>query len=158
MATKIWVNIGSGNGLLPDSTKPLPEPVLTYHMCGPVTLIWGQFHYRYLSHWPLNQLENYSSKIDFESPRGQWVKVSLKLGHGWVIIYHIKLWSVIIYPCCNIIIRSWSDLIFIVEHGWSFYSSRWKLYLRWKVCVCTKWMSCAWCWPLFATKLLKRFK
>ena len=28
---KIWVNIGSGNGLLPDSTKPLPEPMLTYH-------------------------------------------------------------------------------------------------------------------------------
>ena len=27
----IWVNIGSGNGLVPDSTKPLPEPMLTYH-------------------------------------------------------------------------------------------------------------------------------
>ena len=26
MATEIWVNIGSGNGLLPDGTKPLPEP------------------------------------------------------------------------------------------------------------------------------------
>ena len=26
MATQIWVNIGSGNGLLPDGTKPLPEP------------------------------------------------------------------------------------------------------------------------------------
>ena len=26
-----YVNIGSGNGLLPDGTKPLPEPVLTYH-------------------------------------------------------------------------------------------------------------------------------
>ena len=24
-----WVNIGSGNGLVPDSTKPLPEPMLT---------------------------------------------------------------------------------------------------------------------------------
>ena len=22
---KIWINIGSGNGLLPDVTKPLPE-------------------------------------------------------------------------------------------------------------------------------------
>ena len=32
----IWYNtddnIGSGNGLLPDGTKPLPEPMLTYHM------------------------------------------------------------------------------------------------------------------------------
>ena len=25
------LNIGSGNGLLPDGTKPLPEPMLTYH-------------------------------------------------------------------------------------------------------------------------------
>ena len=28
---EIWVIIGSGNGLLPDSTKPLPEPMLTDH-------------------------------------------------------------------------------------------------------------------------------
>ena len=26
--------------------------ILTYHKYGPVTLIWGQFHKRYLSHWP----------------------------------------------------------------------------------------------------------
>ena len=31
MPTLIWVNIGSGNGLLPDGTKPLPEPILTDH-------------------------------------------------------------------------------------------------------------------------------
>ena len=31
VSTKIWVNFGSGNGLLPDGTKPLPEPMLTYH-------------------------------------------------------------------------------------------------------------------------------
>ena len=30
MATKITVNIDSGNGLLPDGTKPLPELMLTY--------------------------------------------------------------------------------------------------------------------------------
>ena len=29
MVTEIWVNIGSGNGLLPDGTKPLPEQMLT---------------------------------------------------------------------------------------------------------------------------------
>ena len=27
MVTEIWINIGSGNGLLPDGTKPLPEPI-----------------------------------------------------------------------------------------------------------------------------------
>ena len=30
MAKENWVNIGSGNGLLPDGTKPSPEPMLTY--------------------------------------------------------------------------------------------------------------------------------
>ena len=28
MVTKIWINIGSGNGLVPDGTKQLPEPML----------------------------------------------------------------------------------------------------------------------------------
>ena len=31
MALEILVNTGSGYGLLPDGTKPLPEPMLTYH-------------------------------------------------------------------------------------------------------------------------------
>ena len=31
MATEILVNFGSGNVLLPGGTKPLPEPMLTYH-------------------------------------------------------------------------------------------------------------------------------
>ena len=31
MTTQNWVNIGSGNGLLPDDTMPLPVPMLTYH-------------------------------------------------------------------------------------------------------------------------------
>ena len=35
MATEIWVNIGSGNGLLPDGTKPLPEPMLTDNQWSP---------------------------------------------------------------------------------------------------------------------------
>ena len=36
IATEIWVNIGSGNGLLPDGTKPLPERMLSNHQrsCG----------------------------------------------------------------------------------------------------------------------------
>ena len=30
-ATEIWLNTGLGNGLLPDSIKPLPEPMLSDH-------------------------------------------------------------------------------------------------------------------------------
>ena len=39
MAAYILVNIGSGNGLLLDGPKPLPEPVLTYHEQGPAAFI-----------------------------------------------------------------------------------------------------------------------
>ena len=31
MMPHIWDNIDSGNGLLSDGTKPLPESMLTYH-------------------------------------------------------------------------------------------------------------------------------
>ena len=43
MATEIWVNIGSGNGLLPDGTKPLPEPMLTGGQKWVVEYHKGQF-------------------------------------------------------------------------------------------------------------------
>ena len=33
MVAYIWVNVGSGEGLLADSTKPLPDPMLTYQLC-----------------------------------------------------------------------------------------------------------------------------
>ena len=44
MVTKICVNIGSGNGLLPVGNNPLPEPMLTYYQEGQVAFIWGQFY------------------------------------------------------------------------------------------------------------------
>ena len=46
-------NFGPGNGLLPDGTKPSPEPMLPFHQQSPVTFIWGSFHKRYFVHQPL---------------------------------------------------------------------------------------------------------
>ena len=40
----IWVNIGSSNGLVPNGTKPLPEPKLTYHWWGSLALTEDKFH------------------------------------------------------------------------------------------------------------------
>ena len=50
---RVLVNIGSGNGLLPDGTKPLPEPMLTNHHWNLVTFISGRFHKRCLNHQSL---------------------------------------------------------------------------------------------------------
>ena len=43
MARKIWVNIELGNGLLPDGTKPLLQPMLTNNLWDLVIFIWRQF-------------------------------------------------------------------------------------------------------------------
>ena len=56
MATEMWVNIGSSNGLLPDGIKPLPEPMLTDHQWSQVTFILGQFHKRCLNHQSLKSV------------------------------------------------------------------------------------------------------
>ena len=44
----IRVNTGSGDGLVPDDTKPSPEPMLTYHQFGSVAFIFNQFHKKHL--------------------------------------------------------------------------------------------------------------
>ena len=40
MATSIYVNIGSGNSLLADGTKPLPEQMLTNDQWDIVAFTW----------------------------------------------------------------------------------------------------------------------
>ena len=42
MVSEIYVNTGSGHGMLPDGTKPLPELILTNHRWGLVAFNWGQ--------------------------------------------------------------------------------------------------------------------
>ena len=43
MLSEILVDIGSGNGLVPDSTKPFPELMLTNSQWGLVLFTSGQF-------------------------------------------------------------------------------------------------------------------
>ena len=69
------VNTGSGNGLLPDGTKPLPEPMLTYHQQGPVAFFWWHYHKKIWRNQSVKQkIEDYFFKITLRSPSGQWVK------------------------------------------------------------------------------------
>ena len=61
--------------VMADGTKPLPEPMLTYHQWGSLRFIWGQFHKRYLSHESLKWAWKLHTYFFFQkSPRGQWVK------------------------------------------------------------------------------------
>ena len=63
-------NIGSGNGMLPDGTKPLFEPMLIYHQWGSATTIRGQLPKRYFGHQYLELSSKLFYKISFKSPRG----------------------------------------------------------------------------------------
>ena len=75
MALEISINTGLINGLLPDGTKPFPEPVLTCHPRDPLAFILG---------WCLNTqdigpqdvFQIYAFEMTATSPRGQWVKPS----------------------------------------------------------------------------------
>ena len=73
MVTQIWLIIVSGNSLFPDGTKPLHEPVLTYHQRGLGAFTWGYYHRKYSGNQSL--FENYSFTITTASPIGQCVKV-----------------------------------------------------------------------------------
>ena len=72
MASKNLVNIGLGNGLLLDSTKPLPKPMLSNHQWCLVAFIWGKFHRKYSIYLSLVSVE---FKITATSPTGQWVNL-----------------------------------------------------------------------------------
>ena len=81
MATQNWVNIGSGNGLLTDNTKQTPELILDLS-----SVMFSDNHLRAISYWGMPypsitkfSLKNYSSKISFKSPNGQWVKAMVQL-------------------------------------------------------------------------------
>ena len=47
------VNAGAGDGLVPDGTKPLPEPMLKFHRWGLLSFTWGNFtgHSQHIYPW-----------------------------------------------------------------------------------------------------------
>ena len=71
----ILVNTGLGNGLLPDGTKPLPKPMLTYHQCGPLAIIPGQYLFEY-SRYQSVVLEISHLRSDNHISQDQWVKAN----------------------------------------------------------------------------------
>ena len=95
MATENWVNIGSGNGLLPNGTKPLPEPMLDLSSVSSSDILLRAINITAgisaTNH--RNWLQKYSSKISLNSPRPQWVKCN-----WWVCI----LSAIVLHEC-----RAW---------------------------------------------------
>ena len=71
MVTKIGDNIGSCNGLLPDGTKPLSEPMLLYPQ-------WFEDNFTKdnscINH--LDKLDNYVSRNSFKSHGDQGIKTA----------------------------------------------------------------------------------
>ena len=79
MTTLIWVNIDSSNGLVPDGTKPLPEPMLANHQW----FLWLWEEYPKKSSWCQSDSVIWVCKekkyITDTFPRDQWVKIDKSL-------------------------------------------------------------------------------
>ena len=71
MAAWVRVNISSDNGLLSDSIKTLPEPMLTNHRPDSMAFISG--HYRL----PAKKMHNYICEMASTFYRGQTVNIRL---------------------------------------------------------------------------------
>ena len=88
MVTLIWVNIGSANGLLPDSTKPWTNVDLS-------SVRSSGIHLRAILQEILQPSVTeiswkITSKFSLKSPKGQWVKLQRRSGsplaHGWLLM------------------------------------------------------------------------
>ena len=109
-----WTNVDSGNSLLLDDTKPLPEPMLTNHQWGPVTSILGWFHKRYLSHQSLKA--GYFCDIRV---RAIFYRMPQQL-------FCIRSLKNILYNHCDIDVKDWSAFdklcLWLFSAWWSGYS------------------------------------
>ena len=83
------IDIGSANGLVPDGTKPLPEPMLTDPHWSIVAYTWVQFH-RKCSRC-LSLIWVWRSQSTATSSRGQWF---IKLAPDWLFLWVTLLTAV----------------------------------------------------------------
>ena len=61
-ASCAWVHIGSSNGVLPDGTWPLCEPVLTFYVWGTVAFAWLQFCNEFPIYYYVESVQKHSLK------------------------------------------------------------------------------------------------
>ena len=96
MVSKNVVNIGSGNGLLPQGTRPLPEPMLTYHQWDPVSFTWVQFHRKCSRNVSLIWVWKWLNTT--ASVKGQWVNDHHILkwkDYHWLLDHHWTHWRLL---------------------------------------------------------------
>ena len=102
MVTRICVNIGSADGLVPLGTKQFTEPMLTNPQWG--DSLESNFTENVQDICPWQEFENYTFNITVASPRGQWVKAYLteaesctgkffkELNYNWFRIWLVSWW------------------------------------------------------------------
>ena len=92
MAIGIWVNIGSGHGLIPDGTQILPELILIsevmWHPPASVYTANAQATVLY------NQFKNWTFEITATYPMGKWINEASRL-------VDIITDATIVIPCKN---------------------------------------------------------
>ena len=113
---------------MPDGTKPLPKPILTYHKWASLLFPQDQFHGKCSRYQFMKWVWKMYSEFNSTPPRDQWVKsqicycLHIMLGHSWDTAKSPCLWPIALAPnghqvisnhhadCMNVIKqnRSWS--------------------------------------------------
>ena len=81
MTSSNLVNIGAGNGVLPDNTKPLPEILI---QCLRIMngVLWHSAKTNFTELFEISirkmSLKNTPANITTSSTRGQWLKLTVK--------------------------------------------------------------------------------
>ena len=79
---QLYVNIGSGNGLVPDGTKPLPEPMLT-------NIFEATLRQQGLTHWRLN---NTVETLYYDISKAFWQKILSFDFFRFRFYWNLSLW------------------------------------------------------------------
>ena len=90
---EILVNTISGNGMLPDGTKPLTEPVWSRSI---LALIPGNINFNTQDGYLHHVYQIWTFEITATFPRGQWGKIWFGYYHDYdynVAVAHVKLFN-----------------------------------------------------------------
>ena len=113
IATQIWVNTGSGNGLLPDGSKPLPEPMMTSPQWCPMAFKWEQFPWCFRNQftaWIIKLLPHFPGASKFIVKR-YWIICWYPRRHISNVCF-IGIWLAIEVWCRMYVSVSWEIIKF----------------------------------------------
>ena len=117
MASMIVVNTGTDYHLMPDGTKPLPEPMLTYHQLEHVTFVWGHYHQKICRYQSVKQ----NLILHPDLSRDQWIsKISQSYFASQETLFN-HIVKIFVHTCQ--VMKKMNRIVIIVFKMWTSFVS-----------------------------------